>query len=130
MDGVKLERKAFDYLPVGTRFRPLRDQIIVKVLPLKLSDTIHAEWGGGAVRGEVIAAGKGHYPNIHKRGQRDGKDFREIRSGTYFRPTEVRVGQIVHLGGMENGSYIWPKVMIGPDEHIICTERDVCGIET
>ena len=127
---ARVERKTLDYLPIGTRVRPLRDQILIKVLPLKLSETIDANWSGGAVRGEVVAIGAGHFPNIHKRGKRDGKEYREIHDGRHFRPTEVKVGQIVHLGGMERGSYIWPKVMIGHEEHIIATERDVCGVET
>jgi len=125
----RCERETTDYLAPGETLRPLRDGIIVKVLPLKLSQTIHAEWAGSAVRGEIIAVGPGHYPNIHERGRTDGKDWRRVRQSSHFRPTEVKVGQIVHLGGMENGGYIWPKIYINHEEHVHATERDICGIE-
>lgn len=129
MSGVRVERKQTDYFPVGTRFRPLRDQIIVKVLPLKLSETIQAEWKGSAVRGEIIAVGPGTYPNIYRSGKRDGKDFKSVRPSIQFRKTEVKVGQVVYLGGMEIGGYIFPKIYVGHDEHVIASERDVCGVE-
>lgn len=130
MDGTRVERKATDFVGQNETLRPLRDQIIVKVLPLKLSDTIHADWSGGAVRGQIIAAGPGCYVNVHDRGTKDGKEYRTVRPGKHFRKTEVRVGQIVHLGGMENGAYIWPEIYIGHDRHVICRELDICGIET
>ena len=124
------ERKAPAYFPAGTKFRPLRDQIIVKVLPLKLSETIIADWKGRAVRGVVEAAGPGTYPYIYTTGKRDGKDFKSKRESRVFRKTEVKVGQIVQLGGMEIEGYRFRRIYVGHEEHVICQEADVCGLET
>lgn len=129
MPGTRIERKTYDTLPAGQTLRPLRDGILVKVLPLALSETIHAHWNGSAVRGEVVAVGKGHYPNRHSRGTTEGKEWRKVHSSVNFRPTEVKVGQIVHLGGMENGGYLFTKLYIDHEEHVLATERDICGIE-
>jgi hypothetical protein len=129
MPGSRHERRAYDFTLAGETLRPLRDQLLVKVLPLKLSSTILADWRGAAVRGQVIAAGPGTYPNIHKSGKRDGKDYRTIRPSGVFRPTEVKVGQIVHLGGMELNGYLFQKLFIANEEHIVCSEKDVCGVE-
>lgn len=130
MAGVRHERKTQDYFPAGTRFRPLHNRILVKVLPLKLSDRIIADWKGSCVRGEIVAAGPGKYPNLYTTGKRDGKDFKLKRQSRHFRPTEVKVGQVVYLGGMEIGGYIWQKIYVGHQEHIWATENDVCGIES
>ena len=90
-------------IPPGTKLRPLRDQIVVRVEALKLSDTILADWGGKPVQGTVVAVGPGHYPKIHHRGHRDGKDFHEVTESKHFRPTELKPGDKVQFGGMEIG---------------------------
>jgi hypothetical protein len=41
----------------------------------------------------------------------------------------VKIGDIVQLGGMELGGYLWPKVFIDGKECCICTEQDVAVIE-
>jgi co-chaperonin GroES (HSP10) len=127
---TRVERFAANYFTAQARFRPLRDQIIVKVLDLKLSDTLIANWSGSAVRGEIIAVGPGKHPSVYQSGSRDGKPYKTVHDSTRFRPTEVKVGQIVHLGGMENGGYAFPKIYIDHVEHVIASERDICGVET
>ncbi len=127
--GVRLADKALNFIAPGRRIRPLRDQIIVKPVPLWLSDTINADWSGEVVRGVVIAAGPGCYPNIHRRGFKDGKPYRTVRQSSVFRPTEVRIGDIVQLGGMEIGGYLWPKVWAEGEWCVICREEDVAVLE-
>jgi hypothetical protein len=123
------ERKSAPYFPQGTTFKPTQDRILVKVLPLKLGERIIADWKGACVYGQVVAVGPGCYPNLYDTGKRDGKDFKTKRQSKVFRKTEVKVGQRVHLGGMEIEGYKFPKIMVGYDEHVWATEKDVCGIE-
>jgi co-chaperonin GroES (HSP10) len=52
-----------------------------------------------------------------------------VRQLKAFRPCDVQVGDIVHLGGMEIGGYLWPHIMINGEDMIIASEQDVCGIE-
>lgn len=123
--GVRLGCRAVNFVAPEARLRPLRDQLIVKPLPLALSDRLRADWHGEVVRGRVIAAGPGCYPNIHSRGFKDGKPYHTIRESKVFRATEVRVGDVVELGGMELGGYLWPKVWCDGDWCVICREEDV-----
>lgn len=125
--GVRLADKSLNF--VTGQIKPLRDQLIVKPLPPHLSQTIHASWNGEAVRGEVIAAGPGKYPNIHTRFYKDGKEVRQVRQSTQFRPTQVKPGDIVQLGGMEIGGYLWNHIIVDGDDCILCTEQDVTFIE-
>ena len=126
--GVELNRKTYDSVPAGQTLRPLRDKILVKVESLELSDTIIAEWKGKPVRGRVVAAGPGRYPNIHTRGERHGESFHEIRASRQFRATEVRVGQMVEFGGMEIGGYPLQQIYLDGQLHILTSEQDVVGV--
>lgn len=123
--GVRFADKAVNFVPQGGRIRPLRDQLILKPLPLALGGRITANWTGQVVRGTVIAAGPGCYPNIHARGFKDGKPYHTIRQSKVFRATEVKVGDVVELGGLEIGGYLFPKVWADGDWCVICREQDV-----
>lgn len=129
MTGARHERRAYDSLSAGETLRPLRDQIIVKVLPLALSDSLIADWKGNAVRGEIVAVGPGEHSNVHRRGKKDGRDYHTVSKSRWFKPTEVRVGQVVHLGGMELGGYLFPRIYIEGDECVIASEKDVAAVE-
>ena len=130
--GVKLERLTTDFVASQT-IKPLRDVLYVKPLKIHFSDTLEVDWRGKAVRGRVVAVGRGRYPNIHRRGTRpdkDGKpkDWRTVHESKHFRPTEVKVGDVVELGGLENQGYAFATVMIDGVECVECTEQDVCAV--
>lgn len=124
---VPFERKSPDFAPTGT-IRPLRDNVLVKVLDFKLSDTLIADWKGKPVRGIVVAAGPGRYPNIHKKGTRDGKDWRTVEDSPRFRPTEVQVGQTVELGGFDIGGYAFTQIMVDNELHLMVSEQDIAYV--
>ena len=115
-------------IPPGTKLRPLRDQIIVKPLPLKYSKIIDCEYTGKPTRGEVVAVGPGKYANIHERGTRDGKPYHTIRQSKYFTPPELKPGDIVELGGLQIGGYLFEQVGIDGVPHVICQEADVAVV--
>lgn len=127
--GLRVRDQAVNFVAPGRRIRPLRDQIIVKPLPLQLGQRLRADWSGEVVRGRVVAAGPGCYKNIHRRGIKDGKPWRTVHPSQFFTPNAVKVGDIVQLGGMELGGYLWPKVWAAGDWCVICREEDVCFIE-
>lgn len=77
-----------------------------------------------------MAKGPGRYPNRHYRGKRDGKEWRHIKPSAIFRETEVNIGDIVQLGGLELGGYLWPHVQIDGVDHILCSEQDVAVVES
>ena len=131
-----IDRQVYDFIAPNERIRPLRDVIVVKPLPVQWSDSVAVEWRGKVLRGLVTAVGPGTYPNIHSRGKRLGKDFHEVRSSKAFLPTDVKVGDIVELGGVywgEDGKigydgYEFQTIVIDGIEHLLCTEKDVCFI--
>jgi hypothetical protein len=130
--GERLTDKSLNF--VTGRLKPTEDWLVVKPLPPNLSQTIAADWNGEAVRGEVLAAGPGKYPNIHTKGFKPGKDgkleqFRTVKKSKVFVPTEVKPGDRIQLGGMELGGYLWKKVIVDGVDCIWCMEADVCFVE-
>lgn len=120
---------------VNGSLRMLGDRILLKPLDWNgesvhgSGSMIHVERHGRPLRGEVKAVGPGCYPNRYRTGTQDGKDWRKSYATKHFRPTEVKIGDIVELGGLNvfDGKGYIPllEVMIGTELHIICSEKDV-----
>lgn len=112
-----------DYLPAGTKLRPLRDQIIVRALKWEPSAIIEVvDQTRKTLRGVVVAVGPGCYP------KRYNKDRSKMWDSRAFRPTEVKVGDVVELGGLEINGYLFQTLVIGTELHVLCREEDVCVV--
>lgn len=121
--GIELDRSRTDVLPPGATLRPLRDQIVVRPLEWKPSSIIAIAGNDRRpLRGVVVAAGPGCYPKRYNR------DRSKTWPSAQFRPTQVKVGDTVELGGLELGGYMFPQIMIDNVMHVICREEDVTGI--
>ena len=96
---------------------------------LNESDIIESTYYGKPVVGEVVATGPGRHPYVHERGEKDGKRYHQIKESSQFRPTEVRVGDIVHLGGLERDGYSFTQIIMDGALHLIVSEQDIAGIE-
>lgn len=126
--GVSLNRKRIDRIPADENIRPMRDQIVVKPLPWEPSPYLKSlgveiVWKGGVLRGEILAVGPGHYQKQYN------KDRSKTWDSKQFTPCDVKVGDIVELGGLEIRGYEhWLKVQWGSEIVIIASERDVTGI--
>lgn len=111
------------------QFRPLGDRILLRPLKWEPSKILEVVRFGRTLRGEVMAVGPGHHP-IKYRPHPDGK--RKIADyAKRMRATEVKVGDIVELGGLnvfDGQGYAFPEVVVGTETMIVCTERDVAGI--
>jgi len=103
--------------------RMLGDRILVKPIELKLSNVVIAFHRGKTVRGEVVAVGPGEYPNQYN------AERSKVWKSKVFRPTEVRAGDLVELGGLDIGGYAFPRIVLNGVEHLIASEKDVCGYE-
>lgn len=131
-DGIRPRDKSLNF--VSGKIKPTEDWLIVKPLPPRLSQTIAAHWNGEVTRGEVIAVGPGKYRNLHERGFKPGKEgkaeqYRKVRKSKVFVPTEVKVGEIVNLGGMDIGGYLWKHIQVDGQDCVWCMEADVCFVE-
>ncbi len=84
---------------------------------------------GRPLRGMVVAIGPGHFPVSKRTKLNDGRQ--RIEYSKHFRPTEVKVGEVVELGGLnvfDGNGYQFTEVIYNGEPHLICSERDVCGI--
>ena len=113
-------------IPASAKIRPLRDQIIVEPLNRVHSHVIVTREDMKPVRGIVKAVGPGHYP---KKYDSDDKHKRtRMWDSEVFQPMQLKVGDVVELGGAEFKGYSFQTLLWGDKLHIICREADVSGI--
>jgi len=126
--GIRISRKRVDFIPKDAIIRPLRDQIIVKPLPWEPSPYLKSMgveivWQGGILRGEVLALGPGIYRKCYN------ADRSKTWDEKHLTPTDVKVGDIVELGGLEVHGYDhWLTLQWGDQKVILASERDVVGV--
>jgi len=127
---------SMDFVPASVRLRPLRDNLIVEPVDVVYSRILIVKVDSKPLRGVVRAVGPGHYPIRYqdKWGDyipdHDRKRRQKMAAGTHFVPTECKIGDIVHLGGLAIGGYAFEQFFWGDRVHLHCREADVCGIET
>jgi co-chaperonin GroES (HSP10) len=124
--GTRIGNECFDALPKSAKVRPLRDQIVIEPIPWPFSNIIEVVYTGRALRGKVRAVGPGCYEKRY-----DGPKGKRTKSwdSLYFRPCDVKVGDIVQLGGLDIRGYLFQTFRWGDKEMVICRENDVTGIE-
>lgn len=124
--GVKLTSEP-TRLPPGTILRPLRDQIVVKHLPWTPSKLIEiAGDKRSTLRGTVVAVGPGARVKRYEKNAQ-GQRTKVGETGQVI-PTEVKIGEVVELGGLELDGYQFTRILIGHELHVICQEADVCFV--
>jgi hypothetical protein len=105
------------------------DRMLVRPLKWEPSKIIEVVRHGRPLRGEVLAIGPGHYPTSKRVKQADGRQRVEFSKN--FRPTEVKVGDVVELGGLnvfDGKGYQFTEVLVGNETLLICSERDVAMV--
>lgn len=123
--GTRVGNEILDFVPATATIRPLRDVIIVEPLPIDHGTSLSVVYRGKPVRGTVLAVGPGVYPRRY-----DGPKGRRTKSwlAKCFRPCDVKVGDVVDLGGGEIGGYLFQTIRWGTKEVVICREEDVCVV--
>ena len=123
---AELSWASLSHVAAHETIRCLRDYIIVEPLEVDHRTMIVVKEHTKPLRGIVRAVGPGHYPKRY-----DHPD-KHARTKTWdsksFQPTEVRVGDVVELGGYEYGGYNFQTFIWGDKVHLICREADVAGI--
>ena len=120
--GTRIGNETLTTVPASAHIRPLRDQIIVEPLPYEPSKVIEVVYRGKALRGIVRAVGPGCYPKRY-----DGPKGKRTKTwdAKCFRPCDVKVGQMVELGGIEIGGYLHQTIFWGGKEMVVCREEDI-----
>jgi co-chaperonin GroES (HSP10) len=113
-------------VPADKTIRCRRDYMIVEPLKVDHGTMIEVIEHTKPLRGIVKAVGPGCYP---KRYDHPDKHRRtKTWDSRAFLPTQVRVGDVVELGGYEYGGYAFQTFVWGDKEHLICRELDVSGV--
>lgn len=110
-------------IPAEAQLRPLRDQIIVEPLNVVLSSIIIVKEEVKPLRGIVKAVGPGCYPK--KYDHPDKSKRTKMWDSEVFRPTVVKVGDVIELGGYDFRGYSFPTFYWGNKLHLIIREEDV-----
>lgn len=124
--GHRIDHDTFDFIPQSEGIRCLRDQIVVETLEWRPSQIVEVVYFGKPLRGRVLAVGPGCYPKNY-----DGPKGRRTKmwESKAFRPTDVKIGEVVELGGLELGGYIgFTTFRWGQKQCLMCREEDVTGV--
>ncbi len=115
---------------INGSIRLLGDRILIRPLPWDTATTVIAIRHGRDVRGEVLAVGPGRHPFKYI-GKTDNGQHMRVAERKYFQRTEVKVGDVVELGGLnvfDGKGYQFTEVLYNGVRCLICTERDVALI--
>ena len=113
-------------IAADANIRPLRDQIIVEPLNRVHSQVIVTHEDTKPLRGIVKAVGPGHYPKVYDHPDKHKRT--KMWDSNVFHPTQVKIGDVVELGGADLGGYSFQTIHWGDTMHIICREMDISGI--
>lgn len=119
-----------EILAGGTRLRMLRDRLLLRPLDWEPSKILTVVRNGRPLRGEVISVGPGRLYRRYKPHPTDPGKRIYVETGAFI-PTQVKVGDIVELGGLnayDGQGYNFPQVTIGTETFIIVQEQDVVGV--
>jgi hypothetical protein len=104
----------------------LKDWLLVEAYEVRHSATLLVDHRTKPLRGRVIAAGPGHYPKRYDHPEKHKRS--KMWDAKCFQPTEVKPGDIIEVGGLENDGYAFETCWYGDKFCFWCTERDVCGV--
>lgn len=113
-------------IPADAKLRPLRDQIIIEPLNRVHSHIIVTHENTKPLRGIVKAVGPGCFPKVYDHPDKGGRT--KMWDSDVFQPTEVKVGDVVELGGADLGGYSFQTFYWGSKLHLFCREPDISGI--
>lgn len=121
--GVRMGNELLEFVKKSERIRPLRDHIVVEPLPIERTIMLDSIWK--PTRGKVLAVGPGCYPKKY-----DGDKGKRTKTwdSKAFRPCDVKVGDVVELGGRELGGYLHQTIRWGAKEVVVCREEDVAVV--
>lgn len=123
---AELSLKGRTEIPADAKFRPLRDQIIVEPLETVYSAIIDVIRETKPMKGIVKAVGPGCYPKKYNHSDKSKRT--KMWDSKTFKPTQVKVGDKVELGGYQYGGYAFHTFYWGDKLHIICREEDVAFV--
>lgn len=121
--GTRVDHDSNAFVPADHDIKPLRDHILIEPLPWEPSKTIAVVATSlKPVRGRVLKVGPGRYPIKYDGPKGNRKKSWESK---VFVKTEIKPGDIVELGGLEIGGYLFASFTWGNRKVVMCREADV-----
>jgi co-chaperonin GroES (HSP10) len=123
--GLRIGNETLACIPASANVRPLRDQIVIEPMDFEPSKIISTVYRGKPLRGRILAVGPGCYPKKY-----NGPKGKRTKSwdSKHFQPMELKVGDVVELGGLEIGGYLHPTFRWGDKECVMAREADVAMV--
>lgn len=114
---------------VNGSLRMLGDRLLIRPLQWRPSARLEVITQRRPFSGVVLAAGPGKYPK--RRTPTNDPKVHKLTLKSRYQPTEVRVGDVVELGGLnifDGNGYQFPEVIVNGEACLIVSEQDVCGV--
>lgn len=124
--GVQINQ-AVEWFPAGTVLRPTLDRVLIRVLPWNPSRRLKIVSNMRPIRGRVMAVGPGGWQKryyLNKKGERH-----KVGETGRKQHMDLKVGDVVDVGGLEIRGYSFMEIMIGFERHIMCQEADVAIVD-
>jgi len=127
--GERQGNESLTTVAAGETLRPLRDRIVVKPVEWKPSAILEVVHDVRPVRGQVLAVGPGRFQKRYRKNEQGQINW--VGDTDRWEAMEVKVGDIVELGGLELKGYMFPTLLSAEHgEVMIIQQADVCGICT
>jgi co-chaperonin GroES (HSP10) len=124
--GVTLPN-AIEFFPAGTVLKPTLDRVLIKVLPWNPSRRLKIVSQMRPIRGQVVAVGPGGWQKRYYLNDK-GERYKVGETGRK-QLMDLKVGDVVDVGGLEIRGYSFMEIMIGHERHIMCQEADVAIVD-
>jgi chaperonin GroES len=121
--GTRITNALLTFVNADETIRCLRDHIVVEPLDIDHGTMLELVYRGEPVRGKVLAVGPGHFQKRY-----DGPKGKRTKSwdSKHFTPCDIKVGDVVDLGGLELNGYLFTRVLWGSKDVVVSTrEADV-----
>ena len=120
--GVRVENALLTFVKDDEQIRCLRDHIVVEPLEIDHGTMLQLVYRGQPVRGRVLGVGPGAF---HKK--YDGPKGKRSKSwdSTQFTPCDIKRGDLVDLGGLELGGYLFTRIIWGSTDVVTAREADI-----
>lgn len=124
--GARFGGETLTSISADEKIRPLRDMLVIEPEDVVYSRYIFVGQNTKPLRGIVRAAGPGIYPHCYDHPEKHKRT--KMWESKVFRPTQVKVGDHVELGGAELEGYAFEQFWWGDKLCLWCSERDVAGV--
>ena len=120
--GVRVTNALLTFVQEDEYILCTRDHVVIQPLEIDHGTMLALVYRGQPVRGRVLAVGRGCY---HKK--YDGRKGQRSKSwdSKHFTSCDIRVGDLVDLGGLELGGYLFTRIIWGQLDVVMAREADI-----